>query len=228
MLEIISHSEMCHREGRNLQRGMNYHAEESHSVILMSLRPNAPYEDESLDDGSTIIYEVHDVPRSPGVDPKAVDQPMSLPSGAATENGKFFAAAKAFAGGKGRPRRVRVYEKIRPNIWSYNGVFHLVDSWVQQSGSRKVFKFKLVAIDGEDDNSSWSTEEEAAHRRLIPSSVKLEVYKRDNGRCVLCGSTVNLHYDHDLPFSRGGSSLTPENIRLLCSKHNLQKSAKIE
>ncbi|MFZ0452734.1 MAG: hypothetical protein WCE54_04390 [Ignavibacteriaceae bacterium] len=38
---------------------------------------------------------------------------------------------------------------------------------------------------------------------MIPTSVKVEVWARDKGRCVLCGSTENLHYDHDLPFSKG-------------------------
>ncbi len=218
---------MCHREGRNLQQGMNYQVHGNHSVILMSLRPNAPYEDEALDDGSTIIYEGHDVPKSGEVNPKTVDQPLARSSGGATENGKFYAAAKAFVNGKAHPRRVRVYEKIKPNIWSYNGVFHLVDAWIQDNGHRKVLKFKLVAVESEEDFDAPS-DTEAAHRRLIPSWVKLHVYKRDQGKCVLCDSKEHLHYDHDLPFSRGGSSLTPENIRLLCSKHNLQKSAKIE
>src|SRR3989339_628268 len=38
----------------------------------------------------------------------------------------------------------------------------------------------------------------------------------------------NLHFDHDLPFSKGGTSLTAKNIRLLCAKCNLSKSDKIE
>lgn len=227
VFEIISHSEMCQREGRNLQQGMNFQVDSNHSVILMSRRANAPYEDEVLDDGSTIVYEGHDVSRGPGIDPKGLDQPLALPSGTATENGKFFASAKAFAAGTAPPRRVRVYEKIQPNIWSYNGVFHLVDAWIQGAVARRVVKFKLVAVEGEE-NLDIPTHAEAPHRRLIPSAVKREVYKRDKGRCVRCGSEKNIHYDHDLPFSRGGSSLTPENIRLLCGRHNLEKSNRIE
>jgi 5-methylcytosine-specific restriction endonuclease McrA len=38
---------------------------------------------------------------------------------------------------------------------------------------------------------------------------------------------VDLHFDHDIPFSKGGSSLTAANVRLLCAKHNLEKSDKI-
>jgi hypothetical protein len=41
------------------------------------------------------------------------------------------------------------------------------------------------------------------------------------------GSTKNLHFDHDIPFSKGGSSLTAANVRLLCAKHNMEKSDKI-
>jgi hypothetical protein len=33
--------------------------------------------------------------------------------------------------------------------------------------------------------------------------------------------------DHDIPFSKGGNSLTAANVRLLCAKHNLEKSDKI-
>jgi hypothetical protein len=51
--------------------------------------------------------------------------------------------------------------------------------------------------------------------------------RRDRGQCVLCASTKNLHFDHDIPFSKGGSSLTAANVRLLCAKCNPQKSDKI-
>ena len=65
------------------------------------------------------------------------------------------------------------------------------------------------------------------HNRMIPTSVKVEVWARDKGQCVLCGSKENLHYDHELPYSKGGTSLTAENVRILCMKHNLKKSNKI-
>ncbi len=68
---------------------------------------------------------------------------------------------------------------------------------------------------------------ELPHTRLIPTTVKVEVWRRDHGMCVMCGSTTNLHYDHEIPFSKGGSSIVAENVRLLCAKHNLSKSDKI-
>jgi 5-methylcytosine-specific restriction endonuclease McrA len=57
--------------------------------------------------------------------------------------------------------------------------------------------------------------------------VKVEVWKRDNGRCVICGATDDLHFDHDLPYSLGGTSVKVENVQLLCARHNLSKGAKI-
>jgi 5-methylcytosine-specific restriction endonuclease McrA len=66
------------------------------------------------------------------------------------------------------------------------------------------------------------------HDRIIPSNIKLEVWKRDRGKCVICGKTDNLHFDHIIPFSKGGSSLVQENIQLLCARHNMEKRDKIE
>ena len=61
------------------------------------------------------------------------------------------------------------------------------------------------------------------HNRMIPTSVKLDVWKRDRGKCTQWGSSDNLHFDHILPYSKGGTSFKAENIQLLCARHNLQK-----
>jgi hypothetical protein len=225
--EIISYMEMCMREGQSLQRGMNYNVGGTHSVLLMSVRPGAPYDDQLVDNGSTLIYEGHDVAKSIQFpQPKLLDQPEYLPSGKLSENGKFHKAAQEFKGGQRYPERVRVYEKIKAGIWSYNGVFHLVDSWKQLSGKRTVFRFKLIAVEGEEDFSKPASAS-PVRGRLIPSSVKLQVWVRDAGKCALCGSNEDLHFDHIIPYSKGGASATPENIQILCAKHNLEKSNRI-
>jgi hypothetical protein len=121
---------------------------------------------------------------------------------------------------------VRVYEKMREAIWSYNGVFHLVDAWQEANGSRNVFKFKLVAVEGDEDFNQPVTLH-PQRRRVIPTAVKLAVWQRDGGRCVTCGATDELHFDHILPYSKGGTSITVENVQLLCARHNLAKSDKI-
>ena len=226
--EIISYIEMCRREGVSLQRGMNYRLGESHSVILMSVRPGAPYADRFEEDGSTLVYEGHDVPKSPGIpDPKATDQLQCTSAGSLTENGKFLQAASEYRDGLRLPELVRVYEKIKQGIWSYNGLFQLVDAWREHDGVRQVFKFKLLALDVDDDLVAQQVHENRL-RRIIPTSIKLEVWHRDGGKCVRCGSSDNLHFDHIIPWSKGGSSNTADNIQLLCSRHNLEKSDRIE
>ena len=225
--EIISYFEACQREGGSLQKGMNFRRGRTYSVILMSVRPNAPYRDRVEDDGSTLIYEGHDVSRTQGViDPKALDQPEYTPTSLLTENGKFHKAAQDFKQGLHKPELVRVYEKIKAGIWSYNGLFELVDSWREYDGKRQVFKFKLTAIDDMELEALPETSS-FVHRRIIPTPVKLEVWKRDGGKCVMCGATTGLHFDHVLPYSKGGASIIAENVQLLCARHNLEKHDKI-
>lgn len=224
---ILSYLQMCSQEGVNLQRGMNYHLRGGVSVILMSLRPGAPYADRIEDNGRVLIYEGHDMPRRRGSsDPKMLDQPMTNPNRTLTQNGLFYQAAISHKETGSQPEIVRVYEKVRPGIWVYNGLFKLVDSWLERDRHRRVFKFRLQLADDSDDLDS--TQEDLEHTRLIPASVKLQVWQRDKGMCVICGSIDNLHFDHIVPYSRGGSSLVAANIRLLCARHNLAKSDRIE
>ena len=121
---------------------------------------------------------------------------------------------------------VKVYEKLRDGIWVYNGLFKLIDAWQEESNARKVFKFKLELTD-ENINEPENKFVEIEHNRIIPTSVKLEVWKRDKGKCVICGRSDNLHFDHIIPYSKGGSSLVAENIQLLCARHNLEKRDRI-
>lgn len=227
--DIISHAEMCIEEGFSLQKGMNYRVKGRTTVILMSLRRGAPYADRVEEDGKVLIYEGHNVPKNLASDPKAVDQYEYTPRGTLTENGKFFHAAKRFNDGNEPAELIKVYEKIKDGIWAFNGVFELIDAWIEKSGNRNVFKFKLLITDRTIDQKEQREFElkDLDHNRMIPTSVKLTVWKRDNGRCVQCGSTDNLHFDHILPYSKGGTSLKTENIQLLCARHNLSKSDKI-
>ncbi len=226
--QVVSYIEMCQAEGVSLQRGMNFHLRDSVSVLLMSVRRGAPYADNIQEDGRVLIYEGHDVPRHRGLpDPKSTDQPMRNPNGSLTQNGLFFEAATRFKTEHGPAELVRVYEKVRSGIWVYNGPFKLVDAWLENSDGRNVFKFRLELSDVLSpvlDNPKPDLD----HSRVIPSWVKLAVWKRDHGRCVICGSRTNLHFDHIIPFSRGGSSLVPENIQLLCAQHNLEKHDRIQ
>lgn len=226
--EILSYREMCDTENvQTLQRGMNFRLNPKYSVILMSRRSNAPYQDKILPNGITIEYEGHDEPKTKDIyNPKEIDQPKLTKNGALTQNGKFIKSTEKYKQNKSEAETVKVYEKILPGVWSLKGYFELVDYKVKYDGQRNVFVFILKLSQHQNILDSKSID--LKHTRLVPSEVKKEVWKRDQGKCVLCGSTKNLHFDHDLPFSKGGTSLTVKNIKLLCMNCNLKKSDKIE
>ncbi len=68
----------------------------------------------------------------------------------------------------------------------------------------------------------------APRSRHIPERIKVRIWQRDGGKCQfkdkksgkLCGSVHFVQIDHIIPFSEGGLSTDPTNLRLLCSKHN--------
>ncbi len=72
----------------------------------------------------------------------------------------------------------------------------------------------------------------AQNSRFIPTSVRREVYRRDGGCCtyvspdgVRCGSSWDVEMDHIVPFAAGGTNV-PENLRLLCRRHNIHAAEK--
>ena len=224
--DVISYWDMCKEEGSMIQRGMNFRLRNKASVVLMSLRRGAPYADRVEENGRVLIYEGHDMPRrDPSTRPKEMDQPMH-DKGKLSQNGLFFEAAEEFKHGEAQAELVKVYEKVRPGIWTYNGYFRLVDAWQEAAGTRKVFKFRLEVVEGLAE--SRANDEDDEHPRMIPTPVKVEVWKRDKGRCTKCGSQQDLHFDHVIPYSKGGSSLSADNIQLLCSKCNIAKRDRIE
>jgi SAD/SRA domain/HNH endonuclease len=227
--DIISYPTLCLIEGFSIQRGMNYKVKNGATVILMSVRVGSPYSDRIEEDGNVLIYEGHDAPKNWTKTPKIVDQPRVSPKGTLTENGKFERAVNDYKAGTRQPEKIRVYEKIKDGIWSYNGTFDLVDCWTERDEYRSVFKFKLrITLESEEEReTNRNLSDDLDHNRIIPTAVKLAVWKRDKGMCIQCGSKDNLHFDHILPFSKGGTSLKVENIQLLCARHNLMKSDKI-
>ena len=65
--------------------------------------------------------------------------------------------------------------------------------------------------------------------RKISDKLRYQILKRDNFKCCSCGaspakdSSVELHIDHIIPWSKGGQTVA-ENLQTLCSKCNLGKS----
>lgn len=223
--QVVSYRQLCEiEEQQQLQAGMSFALGSNYSVCLMSIKPNAPYADSVSADGKSIYYEGHDLR---GDKTKLQDQPATNPNGSLTQNGKFITAIDS-GQVSGQIPQVRVYEKLYPGIWNYRGLFRMVRyQYVEQNG-RKVFKFEFTLnvedLDLPNNISEAIKNYDIEQTRQIPGLVKLAVYKRDQGMCVKCGSKDNLHFDHLLPYSLGGTSLDENNIQLLCARHNLQKS----
>jgi hypothetical protein len=64
-------------------------------------------------------------------------------------------------------------------------------------------------------------------RKPIARKVKTAVFDRDGGRCVECGSDLDLQYDHIIPFSMGGAT-SVENLQILCGDCNREKGASLD
>jgi hypothetical protein len=64
-------------------------------------------------------------------------------------------------------------------------------------------------------------------RDHIPAKTEYRVFKRDQGKCSVCGKSAPeavIHIDHIVPVSKGGKS-TYANLQLLCDRHNYGKGA---
>ena len=195
----------------------------------MSRRPNAPYSDELSEDESVLTYEGHDVPRTEhNPIPKNIDQSRYRSNGTLTENGLFADWVDRSKDGLVSEALFQVYEKMIKGIWTDRGIYSLRDYALVAQEGRMVFKFRLEQDNSNLQNSTDISEITISTSRQIPSRIKQEVYKRDKGQCIECGSKDQLHFDHDFPFAKGGTSILAENVRILCARHNLAKSANIQ
>lgn len=134
---IITYREMCDFINiDSIQKGMNFHIKGNISVILMSVRSGAPYDDEIDEVNNLLIYEGHDVPKTLlNPSPKEIDQKIYTKTGKLTENGKFIKAVDKYKKGIEEPEKVLVFEKLKRGIWSEKGLFILIDYAIEISNN---------------------------------------------------------------------------------------------
>ena len=80
----------------------------------------------------------------------------------------------------------------------------------------------IAAISGDASRSRTASN----GNRNIPREVRMYVWERDRGQCVVCGSKNRLEFDHIIPFSLGGSD-TSRNVQLLCEVCNRAKGTNV-
>lgn len=142
----------------------------------------------------------------------------------------------AFRGGRVTVERTqRELSELRPLcVTEHNGR----DIWVYQgrvySGATGLGEDDVLALIEKQENGRQRELRRAhalqamagspATRDPIPTEVKTEVWRRDAGACVQCGSNENLEFDHIIPLSMGGAN-TIRNLQLLCMTCNRSKGA---
>jgi hypothetical protein len=64
-------------------------------------------------------------------------------------------------------------------------------------------------------------------RKSLPAEIRQLIIDRDDNTCVYCGEVSGeMHIDHIVPVSRGGSD-DPDNLCVACRSCNLSKGAKL-
>jgi tetratricopeptide (TPR) repeat protein len=103
-----------------------------------------------------------------------------------------------------------------------------------QQGNRRGARRELARIyadhpdweDWRDLRAQLDAPTDRPSRAPIPEDIRHAVWRRDEDRCVECGSQENLEFDHIIPLSRGGAN-TERNLQLLCERCNRTKGATI-
>ena len=66
---------------------------------------------------------------------------------------------------------------------------------------------------------------EQTFRGTVPANVRSEVWQRDGGKCVKCGSKKRLQFEPTIPV-KNGNLTTAANLQLICEACNQQKVTK--
>ncbi len=116
------------------------------------------------------------------------------------------------------------------SYWLYNGKWYWendglsdieIKAIIDQRERRMRAKIAIDVASGTEAASPGATP-----RDPIPDDVKIFIWRRDEGKCVQCGSRANLEFDHVIPLVMGGAN-TARNLQLLCELCNRRKGGSL-
>ncbi len=120
--------------------------------------------------------------------------------------------------------------KIRGKLFLFKNALFDVTGLHSEEEARlavlKKYQTERSEIDFLKSRSDESPSKSGTGREHIPRRILNEVWRRDGGKCVDCGSVYNLEFDHKIPVAKGGSN-TARNLQVLCEPCNRRKSDSI-
>lgn len=130
-----------------------------------------------------------------------------------------------------RQRPVRVWQQGDRDIWVYQEWMYSAEPGLSEADVAALISQREAAQRRQLERAHareamTTTTGTTRSREVIPTEMKMQVWQRDSGRCVACGSNENLEFDHIIPVSMGGAT-TLRNLQLLCLGCNRTKGASL-
>ena len=123
-------------------------------------------------------------------------------------------------------------ERLKDILWNarpFGSLDDFLKIAVEEYLSRHDLSLKVARANAASDKAPG-----AEKTRRAPNPVRDAVWARDGGRCafvgedgVRCACRRGLELDHVVPYSLGGASDDPANLRLLCREHNQSERRRV-
>lgn len=124
---------------------------------------------------------------------------------------------------------VQLWRDGRRNLWQFLDGFWWDDDGLDAEDIKALILQRRRRLEQklQSARSLMRAEESGRPTRAgIPTELRRVVFERDGGRCVECGGSFDIQYDHILPVAHGGAT-TLENLQILCAECNRRKSDSI-
>lgn len=178
-------------------------AEDWEAVTELTASIDAPSSDEFVETQALFLLQAHAL-AGQGLADAAVDRYSQMVASQDLDSGMrneaLYARGSLLLAGGRRRQALRDFSEVYASNPAYRDVKALI--------------------------AKANLKETSNSRAPIPREVRDGVWRRDEGRCVECGSQENLEFDHVIPIALGGSN-TERNLQLLCEECNRRKGANV-